>query len=86
MKYDEIRILVKVYAGVSRDEVVSTDNPMRYIVYTQAMPSNNRANKRVTELLAEYFCTEKEKVTLVRGSQSPSKHFIVRTHSSESCA
>ena len=58
--------------NASKDEVVKIDETL-YVVSTRAYPRDGKANKAITELLAEYFHVAKSCVTIKTGHTSHRK-------------
>ena len=67
---------VRVIAGAKKEEVEEVEET-RLKIWVKQPAKQNLANKRVTELVAEYCKVKKEKVRLINGHQSPSKLFSV---------
>lgn len=67
MKY---RILVK--AGSLREEVVRVSED-ELVVYTHAWAHENAANRKVIEILAEYFGVAKGRARILKGEKSRMK-------------
>ena len=64
-------IRVRVIPG-SRSEGVSREGDL-LVVRVREPPKGGRANRRVIELLSEYFGVPKSKVEIVRGHRSREK-------------
>ena len=75
-----MKILVTVKPGSSQEKVVENvvDNETREVtIWTHARAHDGEANKKVTELLADYYNVSKTSVTLVRGANSKKKMFEI---------
>jgi len=71
-----MRIMVKVKPGASKNEVKKIDEDL-YEVRTTAIPEKGEANKKVIELLADFFDVPKSKIKIVRGQTSREKEVEV---------
>ncbi len=69
-------IKVRVQAGAKK-EVLQKISKTSYKLAVKEPAENNRANKRVLELMAEQFGIAKNKVRIINGHQSPSKMLSV---------
>jgi len=65
-------IHVKIKPDSKEDKIVEK-NDTSFIVYVKEPAEDNRANKRLIELLAEKFNIVKSKVKIVTGHHAPSK-------------
>lgn len=65
----KISVLVKPNARQNKVEQSETG----YLIWTQAPPTENKANKAVIELLSEYFNIPKSKISIVSGLKSKRK-------------
>jgi hypothetical protein len=72
-----MRILVSVKPN-SKQESVIQNSEGTFVVRVNAPPAEGRANRRLIELLAQYFGTSKSKIELVSGSKSKLKTFKVK--------
>jgi len=73
-------IKVKVFPKSKKESfVVISENKFEIKVKEKA--ERNSANKRVVELIAEYFEIEQKKVKIVSGHHSPSKMLSVSIES-----
>lgn len=70
----KIEVEVKLHAKNERIEKI---NPNVFRVFINAKPIDGEANKRIFELLAEYFGVAKSLVTLVSGGKSRKKIFFI---------
>ena len=68
--------MVKVKPGASKNEVKKIDEDL-YEVRTTAIPEKGEANKKVIELLADFFDVPKSKIKIVRGQTSREKEVEV---------
>ena len=62
---------IKVIAGSSCDRVIQEDGFLK--VKTTTPPSKGKANKKVVELLADYFKVSKSDVDIIKGLTSSNK-------------
>lgn len=62
----------------SKQESVIQNSEGTFVVRVNAPPAEGRANRRLIELLAQYFGTSKSKIELVSGSKSKLKTFKVK--------
>ena len=69
-------IHVKVKAGMSKESLKEKSKD-HFEISVKEKAENNQANKRVVEILAEYFKIPQNKVRIVNGHRSPSKLLIV---------
>lgn len=70
----KITVQVKTKSKMEGVEKISDDC---YLVRVNVPPIEGRANKRVMELLAEYFGVAKSQVNLLRGEKGKVKIFEV---------
>ena len=70
----KIKVKVKPGAKYNLVEITWEDE---YLVSTTAAPEDDRANRKITELLAEYFNKPKSKVILDYGGKSREKYFEI---------
>ena len=66
-----MKIKVRVFFRAKREKVLPTDDVLK--VYTREPAIEGRANKKVIELLAEYFHTKKYQVTIIKGEKQRDK-------------
>jgi uncharacterized protein YggU (UPF0235/DUF167 family) len=65
-------IKVKVQAGAKNEEIKRKNNDT-FLIKVREKAERNLANKRVCELLAQYFEISLNKIRIINGHQSPSK-------------
>ncbi len=65
-------IHVKIKPDSKEDKIVEK-NETSFIVYVKEPAEDNRANKRLIELMAEKFNIIKSKIKIVTGHHAPSK-------------
>ena len=65
-------INVKVKANARQNSVQKVDEN-NFVVFTTTTPENGKANKSVVELLSDFFCIAKSKITIIRGQTSKNK-------------
>lgn len=66
-----MKIKVKVIPNAKKERVVDEHKLLK--VYVNAPPVEGKANKRLLEILAEYFKVKKGEITVVRGQTSREK-------------
>lgn len=71
-----MKITVQVKPN-SKSESVTKNEDGSYTVRANAPPIDGKANKRVIELLADYFDKPKSKIELVHGSSGKKKFFNI---------
>jgi uncharacterized protein (TIGR00251 family) len=67
-----MRIRVRVRANARKNEVKQLDQN-QFLISVTAPPVEGKANEKVIELLAEYFCRPKRCITIFRGKASRDK-------------
>jgi uncharacterized protein (TIGR00251 family) len=67
-----MRVSVRVKPNARKNEVQRLDDN-RFLISVTAPPVEGKANKKVVELLAEYFHVPKRSVTILRGVTSKEK-------------
>ncbi len=75
-----MKVLVTVKPGSSKEEIVETigENGERSLtIWTHARAHDNEANKKVIELVSDYYHVPKTSLKLVRGETSRNKVFEV---------
>ena len=78
MKNAQDKIIhVKVTAG-ARTETVQEISPHTLKVRVRTAPEKGKANDRVIELLAQHYKTPASSISLLSGSTSPLKRFLIR--------
>ena len=65
------KLKIKVITNAKRNEVVDGEGMLK--VYVNAPPVDGKANKVVTEVLAEHFKVRKNSVKIIRGEKSKEK-------------
>lgn len=73
---DNMYIRVKVQAGARREELKQTSED-HFEISVKEKAERNMANKRVLDILAEFFDLPKGKVRIINGHQSQTKLLIV---------
>ena len=71
-----MRIKVKVKPN-AKSNLVEISWQNEYNVFTTAEPEDDKANKKVQELLAEYFQKPKSKIILDYGGKSREKYYEI---------
>jgi len=61
-----VRIIVKVKPG-AKENSVSALGEKEYSVRTKALPKDDKANKAVIDILAEYFDIQKRCIRILKG-------------------
>jgi len=69
-------IRVKVSAGVKKEEMKQKSKD-HFLISVKEKAERNMANRRVLEILCEFFQLPKGKIRIVNGHQSPSKLLVV---------
>ncbi len=70
-------ISVRVTAGAKKEKVEELANG-RLAIAVKEKPEQGKANERVLELVAAHLKVPRKKVSITRGSKSPSKIITVR--------
>jgi len=72
-------MLIKVKAIVlSKDDKVVKKNEDSFDVFVKAEAQRNMANKRIIELLAEYFNLPQYKIKMIKGFKESNKIFNIK--------
>ena len=75
-----MKILVTVKPGSSQEKVVENvidDETRDVTIWTHARAHDGEANKKVIEMLSDYYKVPKTSITLVRGANSRTKQFDI---------
>ena len=75
-----MKVLVTVKPGSSQEKVaeeILDDNSRMVTIWTHARAHDGEANKKVIEMLSDYYNVPKTQVTLVRGATSKTKQFEI---------
>ena len=75
-----MKITVTVKPGSSQEKVVENviDNDSREVtIWTHARAHDGEANKKVIEILSDFYKVPKTSITLVRGATSRTKTFEI---------
>lgn len=75
-----MKILVTVKPGSSQEKVteeVLEDDSRVLTIWTHARAHDGEANKKVIEILSDYYKVPKTSVKLVRGATSKTKQFEI---------
>ena len=73
-----MRVNVVVKPGSSQEKVVENiidENTREVTIWTHARAHDGEANKKVTEILSDYYNVPKTSIALVRGATSKTKTF-----------
>lgn len=73
-----MKVFVTVKPGSSQEKVVENivdENTREVTIWTHARAHDGEANKKVTEILSDYYKVPKTSITLVRGATSKQKVF-----------
>ena len=65
-------IHIKIHPDSKEDKIIEK-NDTSFIVYTKEPAEDNRANKKMIEIVAEKFKIIKSKVRIITGHHQPSK-------------
>ncbi|MDD2274523.1 MAG: DUF167 family protein [Candidatus Pacebacteria bacterium] len=72
-------MLIKVKAStLSKEDKVVKKNEDSFEVFVKAEAQRNMANKRIIELLAEYFDLPQHKVKIIKGFKESNKIFDIK--------
>ena len=71
-----IYVRVKVTAGARKEELKQTSND-HFEISVKERAERNMANKRVIEIIAEFFEVPVGKVRIVNGHRSPAKLLVI---------
>lgn len=72
-------MLIKVKAfPLSKEDKVVKKKEDSFDVFVEAEAERNMANKRIIELLAEYFELPQTKIKMIKGFKEPSKIFDIK--------
>lgn len=66
-----MKINIRVIPNAKKIRVVEEENSLK--VYVTAPPAENKANKAVIKVLADYFNTKKKSINIVKGMHSRNK-------------
>lgn len=72
----DLLLRVRVQTRASRNEIPGIEDE-RLRVRTTATPTDGKANKKVTELIADYLHVPRSRVALIRGHKHRDKQFLV---------
>lgn len=72
------RIHIKVIANAKKAEVKETDSGLKVKVNAPAV--NNKANKAVVAILADYFKVKSKQIRIVNGLQNPKKTIEIESN------
>ena len=75
-----MKVLVTVKPGSSQEKVaeeILDDNSRMVTIWTHARAHDGEANKKVIEMLSDYYNVPKTQVTLIRGATSKTKQFEI---------
>lgn len=70
-------INVKVITNASKDQVVQKTKS-EFLIKVTTAPEKGKANKRIIELLADYFRVSKSDISIAKGQTSPRKIIKIR--------
>jgi hypothetical protein len=73
-----MRVNVTVKPGSSQEKIVENvvdENTREVMIWTHARAHDGEANKKVIEILADYYKVPKTSIALVRGATSKQKTF-----------
>ena len=71
-----VYIKVKVQAGAKK-EILKQVSENRFEISVKEKAERNMANKRILEMLADFFKLSEGKVRIINGHQSPSKLLVI---------
>ncbi len=70
-----MKIKVKVIPKAKKEKILKEKDILK--VYIKEVPEKGRANKRLIELLAEYFKINKNKIRIIKGEFSREKVILL---------
>lgn len=70
-------IKIKAHTGVSRESIVQKDE-YTFIVSVKEKPKNNSANKRIIQLIADWYQIPTSSIRIISGHTHPSKIFSIQ--------
>jgi uncharacterized protein YggU (UPF0235/DUF167 family) len=70
-------IKVKAFPFSKKDKIVKKSNDS-FDVFVEAKPERNMANKRIIELLSEYFELSQHKIKMIKGFKNSNKIFDIK--------
>jgi len=71
------QIKVRAFPDAKKEQVIE-DEPDRLKIFIREPAQNNMANKRITQLVAEYAGVSVSEVAFLTGHRSPNKLFEIR--------
>ncbi|MCM8818883.1 MAG: DUF167 domain-containing protein [Candidatus Omnitrophica bacterium] len=74
----KIKIRVKLKSKEEKIEKIDEEN---FVAYVREIPVEGRANKRLLELISEYFNVSKSDVRIISGVKSRSKTLEIKNES-----
>ncbi len=69
-------IKIKAHTGVSRESIVQKDEST-FLISVKEKPQNNNANKRIIQLIADWYQVPVSSIRIISGHQHPSKIFSI---------
>jgi hypothetical protein len=66
-----VRLTVRVIPGAKKERIQPHGEVLK--IYLTAPALEGRANKRLVEVLADYFTTKKSNITIIRGAKTREK-------------
>jgi len=72
-------MLIKVKAfPLSRNDKIIKKNEDSYDIFVEAKAERNMANKRIIEILSEYFKLPQHKIKMIKGFKESNKIFDIK--------
>jgi len=69
-------IRVKVVTSASKEKIIETEDFLK--IYLTLPPQKGKANKRLLEVLCDYFNVKKSSLRIIKGATSPLKLIEVK--------
>jgi uncharacterized protein YggU (UPF0235/DUF167 family) len=69
-------IKIKAHTGVSRESIVQKDEST-FLISVKEKPQNNNANKRIIQLIADWYQVPVLSIRIISGHTHPSKIFSI---------
>ena len=69
-------IKIKAHTGVSRESIVQKDEST-FVISVKEKPQNNNANRRMIQLIADWYRVPVSSIRIISGHTHPSKIFSI---------
>ncbi|MCF7831738.1 MAG: DUF167 domain-containing protein [Candidatus Pacebacteria bacterium] len=70
-------IKIKAHTGVSRESIVQKDEST-FLISVKEKPQNNNANKRILQLIADWYQVPVSSIRIISGHHHSSKIFSIQ--------